>query len=260
MRLSPRLPFALLLGLLIALLPLPAGAGATLDAVRASASLRIGLTGDYRPFSAYDAETGTFMGLDVELGRSLAAALGVEAHFVRTSWPTLATDLQAGRFDIAMGGISVTPARAEIGLFSAPVLMDGKTPITRCENAGRFRTLAEIDRKGVRLIVNPGGTNETFARAHIRAATIAVHPDNATIFEEIVAGRADLMITDAIETRWQAKLHPELCAVHPEKPFDRAEKAYWMAKDTELKQAVDRWLGEVKQSGAFERAMAKWVE
>ncbi len=260
MRLLPRLPLALLLGLLIALLPLPAGAGATFDAVRAAGELRIGLTGDYRPFSAYDAASGKFSGLDVDLGRSLAASLGLEPRFVKTSWPTLSADLQAGRFDIAMGGISVTRARADIGLFSAAVLADGKTPIARCENAARFQTLAEIDRKDVRLVVNPGGTNENFARAHIRAATIVLHPDNTTIFEEIVAGRADLMITDAIETRWQAKLHPELCALHPEKPFDHAEKAYWMAKDDELKQAVDRWLAAAKRSGELERAMARWVE
>ncbi|HUD52094.1 transporter substrate-binding domain-containing protein, partial [Parvibaculum sp.] len=181
---------ALFLGLLMLALPLPAGAGARFDAVRASGALRIGLTGDYRPFSAADG-AGSFSGLDVDLGRSLAAALGVKPVFVRTSWPTLSADLKAGKFDIAMGGVSVTPARAAIGLFSAPVLMDGKTPITRCDLVDRFQTLADIDRPGVRLVVNPGGTNEKFARAHIHAATVILHPDNTTIFQEIVDGRAD---------------------------------------------------------------------
>lgn len=257
-----RLPFPFLgalLGLLLLALPLRAEAGAQLDAIRAAKVLRIGLTGDYRPFSAYDAETKEFSGLDVELGRSLAAALGARAEFVKTSWPTLSADLAAGRFDIAMGGVSVTPARAKLGLFSAAVLMDGKTPITRCSLVGRFQTLAQIDEPGVRLVVNPGGTNEKFARAHVKRATVIVHPDNNTIFGEIVAGRADLMITDAIETRYQAKLHPELCAVHPEKPFDHAEKAYFMPKDEDLKRAVDRWLAEAKRSGAFRRAMREWV-
>lgn len=238
----------------------PAGAGARLDAIRAAGALRIGLTGDYMPFSTLDAATGDFSGLDVDLGRSLAASMGFRPVFVRTSWPTLSADLQAGRFDIAMGGVSVTPARAAIGLFSAPVLMDGKTPIARCENVERFQTLDAIDRPGVRLVVNPGGTNEKFARAHIHAATIILHPDNTTIFEEIVAGRADLMITDAIETRLQAKLHPELCAVHPDRPFDHAEKAYFMPKDEDMKRAVDRWLAEARRTGELKREIAKWVE
>ena len=249
---------ALFLGLVALALPLPAGAGARLDAIRAAGEIRIGLTGDYRPFSAF--EGAEFSGLDVDLGRSLAASLGVKPRFVKTSWPTLSADLQAGRFDIAMGGVSVTPARAAIGLFSAAALSDGKTPITRCSLMKRFETLKQIDQPGIRLVVNPGGTNEKFARAHIHRAMVILHKDNSTIFDEIVAGRADLMITDAVETRVQSRLHPTLCAVHPDRPFDHAEKAYLMPKDAELKRAVDAWLGEAKRSGEFARAWRKWGE
>lgn len=256
-----QIAFRLILALAFLVLPaLPAAAGERLDAIEAAGTLRIGLTGDYKPFSALEPGSGEFTGLDVELGRSLARALGVRPVFVRTSWPTLSADLEAGRFDIAMGGISITEARAKIGLFSAPVLSDGKTPITACKNVSKFQTLDEIDREGVRLVVNPGGTNERFARAHIRRATIIVHPDNNTIFQEIVAGRADLMITDAIETRLQARLNPSLCAVHPDRPFDRAEKAYFMPKDEALKTRVDGWLAEAKASGEFAAALKKWVE
>jgi cyclohexadienyl dehydratase len=248
--------------LLFVLSPLgPAGAdGAALQRIGQAGEIRIGLTGDYRPFSALDPQTGDFEGLDVDLGRSLAGALGVRPVFVATSWPTLSADLEAGKFDIAMGGISVTEARARIGMFSMPVLSDGKTPITACRNVARFQTLEQIDRKGVRLVVNPGGTNEKFARAHIHSATIIVHSDNVTIFQEIVAGRADLMITDAIETRLQARLHPELCAVHPDKPFDRAEKAYFMPRDAALKTRVDAWLAGLKASGELKRRVDAWVK
>jgi hypothetical protein len=58
------------------------------------------------------------------------------------------------------------------------------------------------------VIVNPGGTNECFDRAHLQKATIVQWSDNATIFDALVEGKADLMITDVVETRVQAKLHP----------------------------------------------------
>ena len=71
------------------------------------------------------------------------------------------------------------------------------------------------------MIVNPGGTNERFARANVRNAEVKVHNDNVTIFDEIAKGDADLMMTDSSETLYQQKLHPGvLCAVHPGKPFD----------------------------------------
>jgi cyclohexadienyl dehydratase len=46
-------------------------------------------------------------------------------------------------------------------------------------------------------------------------------------FDEIAKGNADVMMTDSSETRFQQKLH---AGVHPEKPLDVAEKAYWLQR------------------------------
>jgi len=252
-RLISVLTFGLALGLT------PPGAHAQGGNTPASGKLRIGLTGDYRPFSHLDPQTGVWSGMDVDMGRLLGAALGKEVEFVHTDWPGLSADLAAGRFDIAMGGISVTKERAEIGLFSSPILSDGKTPVARCENQFRFQTLPQIDQPGIRVIVNPGGTNERFARAHLRQAQLRLYPDNNRIFEEIIAGRADVMITDATEARLQARLHPELCAIHPDAPFDRSDKAYLMRKDERLLARVESWLSEMREKGALEAMTGAWI-
>jgi cyclohexadienyl dehydratase len=231
-----------------------------LDEIVARGTLRVGTTGDYRPFTYFNTTTNAFEGMDIDMAESLAKALGVKAEFVRTSWPTLARDFDAGAFDIAMGGVSITFDRARKGFFSSPIMREGKTPITRCENKDKFSTLADIDKAGVRAIVNPGGTNERFAKANLKAAEIKVHADNVTIFDEIVKGNADLMITDASETIYQSKLKPELCAVHPETPFDFFEKAYWMPRDVVLKSFVDQWLHITRETGAFQRTYEAWFK
>lgn len=228
-----------------------------LDEIIARGSLRVGTTGDYKPFSYREGER--FVGADIELAGQLAKALGVRLELVPTSWPTLMKDFADNRFDIAMSGVSVNLDRQKTALFSVPYLRDGKTPITRCENQARFQTLEQIDQPGVRAIVNPGGTNERFARAHLKRAAIAVYPDNVTIFDRIVAGEADLMITDAIETRLQQKLHPELCAVHPEAPFDYSEKAYLLPRDFLFKAYVDQWLHQTLASGALQKLLDRWI-
>ena len=62
------------------------------------------------------------------------------------------------------------------------------------------------------------------------------------------------MMTDASETRYQQKLHPGvLCAVHPDKPFDFAEKAYWLQRDAALKAFVDQWLHIAFEDGSFRK-------
>ena len=88
--------------------------GPVLERVQATHVLRIATTGDYAPFSLE--AHGHLSGADIELARDLAAHLGAEPVFVRTSWPGLASDLRAGRFDVALSGISYTEERAALGL------------------------------------------------------------------------------------------------------------------------------------------------
>lgn len=193
------------------------------------------------------------------MAESLARGLGVKLEVVPTTWPTLMADLHAQKYDIGMGGISVTLDRAKSAYFSAPVMRTGKAPIARCADQARFTSLAEIDKPGVRVIVNPGGTNERFARANVRQAEIIVFPNNAAIFDELVAGRADVMMTDAVETKLQQRLRPDLCAVNPDQPFDFSELAYLLPRDPALKAWVDQWLHIQAETGERTRLVGKWL-
>jgi cyclohexadienyl dehydratase len=234
--------------------------GSRLDVILARGTLRVGMPGDYLPFGLYDKANGQWEGLDVDEARAMAKALGVKLELVQTSWPVLMPDLLAGKFDVAAGGVSVTLARQKAAFFSIPILQDGKTPITRCENAAKFATLADIDKPGLRVITPPGGTNEAFDRAHLHAASIVVFADSTRIFDELVAGRADLMITDATETRLQHKLHPELCSVHPDHPFDFGEKAYLLPRDVALQQWIDQFLHTQMKSGELDATIHRWLD
>jgi cyclohexadienyl dehydratase len=169
-------------------------------------------------------------------------------------------DFHEGKFDIGMGGISINLGRQKTCFFSIPYLKDGKTPITLKKNLDRFKTLEQIDQRGVRVIVNPGGTNEKFVRANIEQAEIIVHNDNVTIFDQIVEGKADLMITDAVETILQQKLRPQLVAVHPDEPFTYSEKGYMMPRDIVLKAFVDQWLHLALMDGTYKKISDKWLK
>jgi cyclohexadienyl dehydratase len=239
--------------------PADAETDTRLDAIVGDGILRVGLTEDYRPFSFAEA-SGKVEGIDVDMATSLAQSLGVRLEIVKTSWSTLKSDLETNSFDIAMGGITITLDRQKIGLFSNPVFSSGKTPITHCGDEPKYGTIAAIDQPDVRVIVNPGGTNERFDRAHLQKSTIVRWSDNATIFDALIEGRADLMITDAVETKVQAKLHPGvLCPVHPDAPFDHSELAYWMPRDPIFAAYVNQWLNLLDLSGEHQAILARWM-
>jgi cyclohexadienyl dehydratase len=255
-----RVVMGLVAGLLLATSAL-AQQASRLDEIVKRGTLRVGMTGDYRPFTSLDKTTSTFSGFDVDMAEALGKALGVKVEYVQTAWPQLMKDFEADNFDIAMGGVSITLDRQKKGFFSEPIMREGKTPIARCADQGKYDTLADIDKAGTRVIVNPGGTNERFARAHVKNAEIKVYNDNVTIFDEIAKGNADLMMTDSSETRYQQKLHAGvLCAVHPDRPFDFAEKAYWLKPDPALKAFVDQWLHISMEDGSFRKLYSAWFE
>ena len=216
--------------------------------IRDSGLLRVGTTGDYAPFS-FSADGENFAGIDIDLAHELAAHLNVSAILVRTSWPALMRDFAAGEFDIGMSGISITEQRKQQALFSKPYHVGGKTPIARCDRINSFSSIPAIDQPGTRLIVNPGGTNEKFLDANFSRATKVLHEDNRRVFELIVDGAADLMITDKIEVALQSVLHPQLCGLAGNVTFTYQEKGYLIPRDPELQAAVNIWLVRTRQNG-----------
>jgi len=242
----------------LALVNLPASA-ATVDDVIKAGVLRVCSPGDYRPFSFAQTD-GTFEGLDVDLMQSLAASLGVKTEFVKTTWKTLLPDFVAGKCDIAVGGISVTLERQKQVSFSTAYMVNGKTPLVRCADVQRFQTVADIDKADVRVVANPGGSNERFARANFKIAKLTIHQDNLTIFDEILKGNADVFVTESAETLVQHRLHPELCGVNPDKPLQYGEMAYLLPRgDTVTKEYVDQWLHLIKANGEYQRISGHWL-
>ena len=227
--------------------------------IQKSRILRVGTTLDYAPFS-YLSEGGEREGLDIVLATQLAESLGARLVWVRTSWPTLMKDFRSGAFDVGMSGISIIPSRAREGFFTTAYHEGGKTPITHCNLKTRFTSLDAIDRVGVRVIVNPGGTNERYVNSALKAATIVRHPDNETIFEALRAGKADLMITDAIEVLVMAKRYDDLCPSMPGSLLTQQNKGWLLPKDTALLTRVEQFLGPLIESGELDRLKASAIE
>lgn len=230
-----------------------------LDAVQKSGTLRVCTPGDYRPFSVAKPDGG-YEGIDVDLVQAMAKSLGVKVEFVKSPWPQL-MDTFIEKCDIGVGGISVTLDRQKRAFFTEPYMVNGKAPIAKCENVRKFQTVADIDKPGVTVIENPGGSNERFARANFKQAKIVIFEDNTKIFDEILKGNADVMISESVEAIAQQKVHPGLCAVNPMKPLQYGEMAYLLPRgDVVFKSWVDQWMHLAKATGAYDRTVDTWLK
>lgn len=215
--------------------------------------LKVGTTGDYQPMSYLDPDTGEYVGFDNELTKDLAGEMGVEIQYVETSWPTLMEDTLAGKFDLAICGITVNDARKEQALMSNGYIVNGKTILCRAEDADKYTSLEAINRPEVRVMVNPGGLNEQFARENLPDVTLIIHDVNQEIPGLVASGEADIMITEIMEAGYYVGQDSRLAAPLVQEPFTHGEIGVLMPKGSEdLLNYVNEFLRKEKESGRID--------
>lgn len=223
---------------------------AHLEDITARGTIRVGTTGDYRPMSYLNKETGVYEGFDAALAEEIASSLHVKVEYVPTTWKTLSADTQAGKFDLAICGITRTYDRERTMAMSDGYLLFGKTILCRAGDAKKYQSIADIDRPEVKVMVNPGGTNEKFAHEHLPHATLLVHEQNAEIPGLVAEGKADIMITETMEAVRYTRMDKRLGAPLVYKPFTKSRFGVLMAKgDQDFLNYVNFVLAEMEMSG-----------
>jgi cyclohexadienyl dehydratase len=197
----------------------------------APATLRVGTSGDYPPFSVRPQDghaLATVEGFDAELAERIAADWGLALEWVPFRWPELEARVAAGEMDVAMSGVTWRPWRAATGWMTRAVATGGPC-VAGAETPDR-------------VAVNRGGVLERFARRRFPAAAITPLDDNRALGAALAAGRADAVVTDSFE-RTHLGL-PAGVPVRCEPPAER--KVLWVAPASAaaLGPRLDEWLGE----------------
>ena len=236
-----------------------AQAGPRMDRIMETKVLRVGTPGDYRPF-AIKTDSG-YAGHDIDVIERMAAELGVKVEYVQTSWPNLMKDLQSDKFDVAVGGITRNVTRIRQVAMLPGYAPFGKVALVRADQKSRFTTPDSLNQAGVRVIKNPGGTNEAYVLAYLKATQVSTHEKNAEIPALIAEGKGDVMITETYEALHYSKADARLAVVFLDAPltpthwlgfmmptddadYTRVMGFVWdlLDKRGTLKQAADKWL------------------
>jgi cyclohexadienyl dehydratase len=174
---------------------------------------------------------------------------------VRFRWPKLLDELSAGRFDVAMSGVTVRPGRSIAGRFTVPVAESGAVVLVH--DLGRWSTVDELDRRSVRIGVNAGGHLEQVARARFSSATLVFIPDNAAVRAALLSYGVDAAVTDTLEAPLWRREDETLGLLGP---ISRDRKAYLVRADRpELAADLDRWLLARERDGSLRRLREQYL-
>lgn len=166
----------------------------TLDEIKESGELVVGVFSDKKPFGYVD-ENGDYQGYDVYFARRLAEDLGTELKLVSVDAPNRVEYLTSAKVDIILANFTVTPERAEVVDFALPYM---KVALGVVSPDGALITdVAQLD--GKTLIVSKGTTAETYFTENHPEVKLLKFDTYTEAFNALLDGRGDALSTDNTE-------------------------------------------------------------
>ncbi|MBT33392.1 MAG: cyclohexadienyl dehydratase [Thalassobius sp.] len=222
-------------------------------------TLKVGTTGDYKPFSYWNPSTKSYEGLDIDMAHMIGYDLKLTVEFVKTTWKTLSSDIIDKKFDIAMSGITRTPQRVELLGMSIGYVKIGKSPLIRKDDYEKFKTIEEINQPDVTIGVNIGGTNEAFVDSNMYRAKVIKFKDNLKVPKAVIRGKVDVMITDNVEAMIMQNEHSELYAQSLDSLFTKDEIGILFNPDNnDWDATLNNWLLRQMHFGKIDELKKKW--
>lgn len=256
---SPTL-LAALAAMLAAIQPAAAQTPDRLEQILKRGTLRVGTTLDTPVFSMRNATTGEPEGFDIDALKTLAPALGVKIEYLKMTFGSMLGDLAADKFDMAMSGMGRTLERARTATFSKPYMTYGKLLMIRSGDRNKFKSLADVDRPGIRVTYNKGGLNDRFANTEFKQATPVGFASNEEATAALLAGTVDAQVSDSTAAIYMARSEPRLAVMDPAHVFNPVHVAILLRReDQALQNYINIWIDQIELDGTLAKIRTKWL-
>ena len=229
--------------------------GDLLSEIQSRGTITIAMEGTWAPWTYHD-ENDNLVGYDVEVGTKIAEKLGVEPQFIEGEWDGLLAGLDAGRYDIMVNGVDITPERAEKYDFSTPYAYNRTAVITKGDN-DTINTLEDLNGKKTANTIS-----STYAElAEQYGATVTGVDDLNQTFELLNSGRIDATLNAEVTFYDYTKEHPDANVKIAVLTDDANEVAIPLRKGDEtatLRAAIDAAIEEMRADGTLKELSEKY--
>ncbi len=217
--------------------------------------LVVGTSADFPPFE-YKAPNGTIVGFDIDLIKMIAHKIGYQKVVIKNmDFDSLIPALKSGEIQVAIAGITITPAREKVVSFSIPYWNASQAAVVK--NGSGIVINSIHDLYGKVIGVEKGTTGEYFVKEHVgKNATIKLYPTFVAALEALTSGQIQVLIIDTPVAVSFEKKYP----VHIAHVFFTGEH-YGIAvskSETKLLQEINTALKEIMHSPAWKQLIEKY--
>lgn len=235
----------------------------TLVGVSVAEELRVGIDGDYPPFSYV--ENGNLAGFEVDLSKALCEQLAVHCQLVHHGWENILPDLEAKKYDLVVASVSITTQRRYWVDFSNKYY---STPsrFVRRKGSNIDITGDSLKNKSVGVVLD--SVQDTYVTdLYNHMLKIKRYVDHTTLLNSFQKGETDLIVGDEIA------LLTGLLRVPEGKDFEfvgpKLNEPEWFGKgigvavrrgDQELKLKVNQAIADLRSNGRYQKITSKYFD
>ncbi len=233
--------------------------GSVLEVIKKRGAVKIGMS-TFIPWAMRD-KNGQLIGYEIDVATRLAEDMGVKAEFIPTAWDGIIPALLTGKFDIIIGGMSITPERNLTVNFTAPYANSGTQMVAHKELAAGFNSLEDFNKPEVVLTARRGATPAIAAKRLMPKATLRQFDEDALALQEVLNGKAHAFVTSTPTPAFEALKHPDKLFLPIAEPFVQGAEGFALRKgDPDALNFFNNWILLRQQDGWLKERYDYWFK
>jgi polar amino acid transport system substrate-binding protein len=231
----------------------------TIEKILKRGELRVGFESGYVPFEMTD-KKGNFIGFDMDFARRMAKEMGVKFVPVNTEWDGIIPALMTDKFDIIMGGMTITQERNLKINFADPYIVVGQTILLNKKHEGTVKSYKDLNDPKYILTSRLGTTGEQAIKKYMPKATYKSFQTEAEAGLEVINGKADALVYDLPFCGFLYGSQGKGKTVFLDEPFTYEPLAWAVNKgDPDFLNWLNNFLRQTKGDGFYDRLYQKWI-
>ncbi|MFZ3407007.1 transporter substrate-binding domain-containing protein [Vibrio chagasii] len=238
---------------------LPALASETpnLDKINDRGSLRVGMS-TFVPWAMRNKQ-GDLVGFEIDVAKRLAEDSGWKVEFVPTAWDGIIPSLLSNKFDVIIGGMSITEARAKSVLFTEPYSHSGVQLAANKELSEGFSKISDFDSRRVKIAARRGAFTVQVARETFPKAKVLQFDDDAQAFQEVLNGNAHAVIASSPKPEHEAIKNADTLFIPFDERLSKGNEAFAVRLgETDKAEFFNEWIKARTEDGWLKERYEYW--
>lgn len=236
-------------------------AGPVLDRVVEQGVLKVAMSGDQQPFNFMFGKSKKVIGFDVDLAQALANIMKVELEIVQMPFGELLGAVEEGKADMAISGMTITPARTRKVSFIGPYMLSGKSMLTTSKLMQELKSSGGFDSSDTSLAALKGSTSESFVERNLPKASLTAVANYDEGVKLLLSGKVNGLVADMPILALTRQQHrgSDLQLITPPLSTEPLGIAIAMG-DAQFENLLRNYLLAFEKTGLFVKLHKKWFE